>query len=608
MEVPCIFRSVIYEETGESFCLCAARKKTIPDDKELTFKGTHEAGKNNQNVNAIAFFDCQISKVPQGLTKTFPNLIDFVISNSNLKNIINADLEEYKNIKRFVFKETELEYLPGNLFHGFENMETISFNFNKLKFIEPNLFDGLSKLKHANFHRNTCINKCYNHTEKLPKETIENVKNELLNYFKSISAEEKLEIAEVRLKAQELQANASEDKLNREIQKLKASEENLKRETGILKIGQKFMRNKINIMEEALNHQVQKENDLIQLNNKLLMEVQNLKSCKKRFKKSIRNLKKSNVLLKHANQSMVNNGKSLIREFLDLKNVNKDLVQENLKIKNSETILSQQIKNMKISESKLSLDVEILRKLEAELKQKLKDLKLSEEFSTQEVQRLRTSEEKLCREIQNLKITSNKLSKCALEDQKPATNPQDGIYSDLKNLIQDDHFKDFTITIDDRKFLIHKFLLAARSSTLAEMFRVNPNAESLNLVDISIKTFEVIHKFLYTDELPQDDEVNFLPLYEAAGRLKIGKLQNLAGEKLAEQICSENALDVLNLSHKNEDNVLSQKAFNQIKKSYPLVMFKDEWITQPKKVIQCIKKFEEHVKKFQMLSDDSTDE
>ena len=150
--------------------------------------------------------------------------------------------------------------------------------------------------------------------------------------------------------------------------------------------------------------------------------------------------------------------------------------------------------------------------------------------------------------------------------------------------------------------------MTARSSTLAEIFRVNPNAESLNLVDISTKTFEVIYKFLYTDELPADNEVNFLSLYEAAGRLKINKLQNIVGGKLAEQICTENALDILKLSHKNEDEMLSQKAFNQIKKNYPLVDFKDEWITQPKKVEKCIKKFEDHVKKFQMLSDDSTDE
>ena len=201
-----------------------------------------------------------------------------------------------------------------------------------------------------------------------------------------------------------------------------------------------------------------------------------------------------------------------------------------------------------------------------------------------------------------------KNSKLDFEYEKPAPGHQDDIYSDLTNLLQNDNFKDFRIIIDDEKFLVHKFLLAARSPTLAEIFKANPNAETLNLVDISTNTFEVILKFLYTDKLPLDDEIKFLHLYAAAGRLKIQKLQKLVGAKLADQIDSNNVMDIFNISHKNEDHELRQKAFDQIKKSYTLVDFKDNWISQPKRVAKCVEKFEDHIKKFKVHLEDSGDE
>jgi hypothetical protein len=203
------------------------------------------------------------------------------------------------------------------------------------------------------------------------------------------------------------------------------------------------------------------------------------------------------------------------------------------------------------------------------------------------LQELKQSEEHLRLENNELKI---KLENKTIHS----------LTEDLKNFIQDEKSKDFKITIEDREFHVHKFLLAARSPTLAEVLRNNPEVENLNLVDIPVNIFENILKFIYADELPDDDETNFLQLFAAAGRLKIKKLTDYATEKLFNQVNSENALEILNLSNKFHNNNLKEKAFKEFKKKYPNV--KDEWLENQDKlnsIIEMLKKKEETVRKLE---------
>lgn len=135
-----------------------------------------------------------------------------------------------------------------------------------------------------------------------------------------------------------------------------------------------------------------------------------------------------------------------------------------------------------------------------------------------EIKRLEDVEKSLTREIQKLKLNPKE--------------HQSSFNRDIKNLTKNDNFKDFIIQIDDQEFKVHKFLLAARSPTLADIFLANPEAENLKLVDIAVDTFEKILHFMYNDELPGDkDGVNFLQLYSAAGRLGIDELKNVVAKK-----------------------------------------------------------------------------
>ena len=173
---------------------------------------------------------------------------------------------------------------------------------------------------------------------------------------------------------------------------------------------------------------------------------------------------------------------------------------------------------------------------------------------------------------------------------------------DIKAFLQDETTKDFLIQIDDHEFPVHKFLLAARNPTLAELLKNNPEVESLNLVDISVEIFEIILKFLYTDELPGDDGTNFLHLFAAAGKLKILDLKEYAAIKVTYTIDKDNALEVFKLSNKYEDDALRMKAFNELKKIYSKLIFKDEWAVNPEKVSKIVdmyKKKEEAMRKIE---------
>ena len=179
-------------------------------------------------------------------------------------------------------------------------------------------------------------------------------------------------------------------------------------------------------------------------------------------------------------------------------------------------------------------------------------------------------------------------------------NPQIGLFNDLKSYIQDESSKDLRIQIDDHDFHVHKVLLTIRSPPMAEILRNNPDATNINLVDIPVDIFETILKFIYSGELPDDDDQNFVQLFVAANRLQIKELKIFASGKISNNIKEDNAFDIFNMSNKYDQEELRQKSFEEVKKMYPKIEFKNEWASNPEKVVKIIagyKKMEEEMRK-----------
>ncbi|KAL7013148.1 hypothetical protein ACKWTF_015219 [Chironomus riparius] len=235
-----------------------------------------------------------------------------------------------------------------------------------------------------------------------------------------------------------------------------------------------------------------------------------------------------------------------------------------------------------------------------------RSLKNSEEELRNEVQQLKDAKADLEQQNASIKeINANlqsELEQEKLKNSQLLVVPQNKFLDDLKAFSQDETTKDFKIIIEDQEFPVHKFILAARSPTLAELFKANPAIENLNLVDISVEIFDKILKFLYTDELPGDDGTNFLHLFAAAGKLKIQELKELSATKLIDRFKKNNVLEIFKLSNKYEHEELRKEAFAKLKAYYQNYKFKDEWIARPEvveKAIEQYKKAEDEIRKLE---------
>jgi len=204
----------------------------------------------------------------------------------------------------------------------------------------------------------------------------------------------------------------------------------------------------------------------------------------------------------------------------------------------------------------------------------------------QEIDELRESDEQLKLENANLK----------------SVQPQTDLAIELKAYIQDESTKDFKIIINDHEIPVHKFLLAVRSPTLAELFQNKPEAENLKLIDISVEIFEKILEYLYTDELPCEDGTNFLHIFSAAGKMKIERLVKYAAPKILDQVSQDNALNIFCISANFGLNELKENAFEKVKNKYKEINFDDKLKENSDDVIKIIRKFkkkEEALKDFE---------
>lgn len=178
--------------------------------------------------------------------------------------------------------------------------------------------------------------------------------------------------------------------------------------------------------------------------------------------------------------------------------------------------------------------------------------------------------------------------------------PYIGLFTDIKKVLENENSKDLTIFVGNKKFRAHKFVMAIRSPFMAKLFEARPISTSeLKFDDIPAATFDIIIKYIYSSQLP--DEYNFLSLFAAASKLQIPVLKSYAEEDILNNINSNNAIEVFELGHKNGNGGLKGKAYEEIKKKYQMLDFKDEWMADSDglmKILEGFKKQEEELRKF----------
>jgi Leucine-rich repeat (LRR) protein len=156
----CRYETVVWDTLGSIYWSSVHNKLNITslDAAQINdISGTHEAGKNNDNVEGLWVIYNQIHYFPRGLNKFFKNLKAIRIYYSGLKAIHQSDLKDFPKLVYLSLDSNNLEILEENLFEFNPNLEEISLHFNQISHIDSKVFEKLTKLTTLWLSLNTCI-------------------------------------------------------------------------------------------------------------------------------------------------------------------------------------------------------------------------------------------------------------------------------------------------------------------------------------------------------------------------------------------------------------------------------------------------------------------
>lgn len=132
----------------------------LKSERNLTVvKGTHEDGKGHANVEILEVCnELELTRIPQGIERFFPNLKALAWTNGNIKAISANDFKLFPNLTQVNLYNNRLTTLEGNLFEYNPNVTFVGFSFNSIAHVGHNLLSNLTKLKRSYFLFNVCIN------------------------------------------------------------------------------------------------------------------------------------------------------------------------------------------------------------------------------------------------------------------------------------------------------------------------------------------------------------------------------------------------------------------------------------------------------------------
>ncbi len=181
------------------------------------------------------------------------------------------------------------------------------------------------------------------------------------------------------------------------------------------------------------------------------------------------------------------------------------------------------------------------------------------------------------------------------EDGKSLLDPADDdkdtqgntLAGDLCKGMEEESFSDFTITCSGLSFSCHKLVLASRSPVL-KMILSNNSAEAkenvLKMTDAEPGAVRVFLKYLYTDrlELPREscgegDLALAANVLKLAHKYDVPLLAAKCSAYMLENMCQENASDILRLARKFGLRELEERAKHFVTEEAGKVIKTESW-------------------------------
>lgn len=130
---------------------CQITKGLVENDNEAaTFVGTHQAGKDDNDLKLISFSGNRLLRLhylPRDAFMKFPQLNDFSLQNCQLRSLKIGDFQNAANLKNLNLDSNELAQLNASTFRGAGNLEWLSLSSNFIQNINKDAFVGLPKLQ-----------------------------------------------------------------------------------------------------------------------------------------------------------------------------------------------------------------------------------------------------------------------------------------------------------------------------------------------------------------------------------------------------------------------------------------------------------------------------
>lgn len=123
--------------------------------------------------------------------------------------------------------------------------------------------------------------------------------------------------------------------------------------------------------------------------------------------------------------------------------------------------------------------------------------------------------------------------------------------ADFKNMFDDEHFADFTLTASDGiELTAHKSIIVARSKVFYAMLKSDTKEARENAVNVPDFDSDTMHEFLryiYCNEV-QDLEIMANDLIFAAEKYEVEGLKKICMESIISSMCKENVIENLKIA------------------------------------------------------------
>ena len=148
------------------------------------------------------------------------------------------------------------------------------------------------------------------------------------------------------------------------------------------------------------------------------------------------------------------------------------------------------------------------------------------------------------------------------QDVKPSNKIK--VVEDLEVLLDSGNYSDVALLVGGKRLKVHKYILAARSSVFAAMFKHDMKEKTENTVeipDISYPVMQELLRFAYTGEVGDLDTVA-KELLAAADKYAFEDLKTMCEKALCKKMSVDNVVEILNFAELHNVEKLKEKALS----------------------------------------------